>query len=92
MPRGGHPSRTPTPSAGPSASKITPSRFSLLQEMMSEDNLWESGSDSSTHSDYENYRDSDDDTVASTMLYALTGQESRTMNTGKGKLPAPKNK
>ena len=59
---------------------------------MSEDNLWESGSDSSTHSDYDNYHDSDHDTVASTMLYAPTGQDSRTLNMGKGKAPAPKKK
>jgi len=52
--------------------------------------VWESGSDSSTPSDYNNYQDSDDDTVASTMLYALTGQESPKTDTGKRKAPAPK--
>ena len=59
---------------------------------MSEDNLWESGSDSSTHSDYDNYRDSDNDTVTSMMLASLLGAEPRSKKRGKGKAPAPKKK
>jgi len=61
---------------------------------MNEDNAWESGSDGSCsgHSTYDNYRDSDDDTVASTMLASLLGAEPRAKKKGKGKLPAPKKK
>jgi len=59
---------------------------------MNEDNLWESGSDSSTHSDYDNYRDSDEDTVASTMLAPFLDAEPRSKKKGNGKVPAPKKK
>jgi len=89
MPRGGRPSRTAAPSAGPSTPITTSSRFSLLQEMMAEENQWESGSDSSSYTDYENY-DSDDSTVASTMLHLLTDEPRTPKKKGKGKAPAPK--
>jgi len=96
MPRGGRPSRTPTLSAGPSTPQTTPSRFSLLQEMMNEDNIWESGSDSSSYSDYDyNACDSGDDTVASSMLpiFATGGKKKPKKKKGKGKAtPAPATK
>jgi len=94
MPRGGRPLRTAVFSAGPSTPITTSSRFSLLQEMMNEDNAWESGSDGSccSHSPYDNYRDSDDDTVASMMLTSFLGPEPRSKKMGKGKAPAPKKK
>jgi len=94
MPRGGRPSRTPTPSAGPSTSS-TPSNvtshFSLLQEMLEEDNQWDSDP-SSGHSDYDFNNDSD--TVASSMLpiFASGGKKKPKKKKGKGKTttPAPK--
>jgi hypothetical protein len=94
MPRGGRPSRTPTPSVGPSVistPKNDSSRFGLLREMLQEDGLWESGSDdSSCHSDYDFNNDSD--TVASLMLGFLAsgGKEKPKKKKGKGKRPAPK--
>jgi len=93
MPRGGRPSRTPTPSAGPSATvipKTDPSHFSLLREKLEEDGLWDS--DSSTHSDYDFNNNSD--TVASSMLpiFATGGKKKPKKKKGKGKAmtPAPK--
>jgi len=89
MPRVGRPSRTPTPSAGPSTPKTDSSRFGLLREMLEEDGLWDSD-DSSTHSDYEFQNDSD--TVASSMLpiFATSGKKKPTKKKGKGKSrPAP---
>jgi len=86
MPRGGRPSRTLLPSAGPSVT-VTPktdsSRFGLLREMLEEDGLWDS--DSSTHSDYEFNNDSD--TVASSMLpiFAVGGKKKPKKKKGKGK-------
>ena len=85
MPRGGRPSRTPTPSAGPSSSQTTPSRFSLLQ-MMNEDNTWESDSSESGYSEYDKYRESDSDTVASSMLASILAP------VGGGKKKKPKKK
>jgi len=98
MPRGGRPSRTPALSAGPSTSSTpsnAPSRFSLLQETLEEDNQWDSDP-SSGYSDYDyNARNSDGDTVASSMLpiFADTGGKKKPKKKkGKGKstTPAPK--
>jgi len=89
MPRVGRPSRTPTPSAGPSTPQNVPSHFSLLQEMLEEDNQWDS--DSSGYSDYDFNNHSD--TVASSMLpiFASGGKKKPKKKKGKGKAtPAPK--
>jgi len=61
---------------------------------MNEDNAWESRSDGSGsgYSEYNGYRDSNDDTVTSTMLASLLGEEPRSKKKGKGKKPAPKKK
>jgi len=71
---------------------MTPCRFSLLQEMMNEDNIWESCSESSTYSDYDFNNDSD--TLASLMLpiFASGGKKKPKKKKGKGKAktPAPK--
>jgi uncharacterized coiled-coil DUF342 family protein len=60
--------------------------------MYDEDNMWESGSDSSTYSDYDFQNDSD--TVASSMLpiFASGGKKKPKKKKGKGKAttPAPK--
>jgi len=84
---------TPTPRAGPSTPKIDSSRFSLLRETLEEDNLWESGSDSSTYSDYNNNYDSDGSTVAPSMLPIFAsggGAKKRPKEKkGKGATPAP---
>jgi len=95
MLRGGRPSRTPTPSTGPSVTftpKTDSSRFGLLREMLEEDGLWNSSDDSSDHSDYDFNNDSD--MVASSMLpiFASGGKKKPKKKKGKGKLttPAPK--
>jgi len=94
MPRVGRPLRTPAPSAGPSTPQTTASRFSLLQEMMNEDNCWDSDSGScSGHSAYDfNYDSDGDNTVAATMLpiFASGGKKKPKKMKGKGKAPAPK--
>jgi len=94
MPRVGRPSRTPTPSAGPSVlntPKTDSSHFGLLREMLEEDGLWDSD-DSSTHSDYEFNNDSD--MLASSMLpiSASGGKKKPKKKKGKGKAitPGPK--
>ena len=79
---------------GPSTSQTTPSRFSLLQEMLEEDN--QRDSDSSGYSDYNfNYDRDGDNTVTSSMLpiSATSGGKKKPKKTkGKGKAttPAPK--
>jgi hypothetical protein len=98
MPRVGRPSRTPTPSAGPSVS-FTPTtnspRFGLLREMLEEDGLWDSDSGSSSgHSAYDfNYDSDGDNNVASTMLpisVSSVGKKKPKKKKGKGKAtPAP---
>jgi len=95
MPRGRRPSRTPTPSAGPSTPYIVPSRFSLLREMLEEDNQWNSDDSGSGYSDYDyNAHGSGDDTVASSMLNLPDYMEEKKRGQkrkGKGKAaPAPK--
>jgi len=90
MPRGGRPSSTAAPSAGPSTPITTSSRFSLVQEVMNEDNQWGSGSDSSSYTDIDPKYDSDGSTVASTMLHVLTDKPRTPKKKGKGKAPAPK--
>jgi len=94
MPRGGRPSRTPTPIAGPSTPQTVPSRFSLLQEMLEEDNQWNSDDSScSGYSEYDyNAGDSDNSTVTSSMLPIATsfgGKKKPKKKKGKGKQPAP---
>jgi len=82
------------PSAGPSTFS-TPSNvsshFSLLQEMLEEDNQW----DSDSSSGYSNYDfNNNSDTVASSMLpiFASGGKKKPKKKKGKGKstTPAPK--
>jgi hypothetical protein len=100
MPRVGRPSRTPTPSAGPSVMntpKSDSSHFGLLREMLEEDGLWDLDSSSgSGHSEYDfNYDSDGDNTVASTMLpiFASSGGKKKPKKKkGKGKVttPAPK--
>jgi len=91
----GRPSRTPAPTAGPSTLQTVPSRFSLLQEMLEEDDQWNSDDSScSGHSAYDfNYDSDGDNTVASTMLptFASGGKKKSKKKKGKGKkAPAPK--
>ena len=79
---------------GPSTPQTVPSRFSLLQEMLEEDNQWNSDDSScSGYSEYDyNARDSDDSTVASSMLpiaASFGGKKKPKKKKGKGKQPAP---
>jgi hypothetical protein len=96
MPRGGCPSRTPTPSVGPSVSstpKTDSSRFGLLREMLEEDGLWNSSDDSSDHSNYDFNYNSDKVTSLMLPIFASPGGKKKPKKKrGKGKAmtPAPK--